>query len=147
MTRYFTINPVLPEVLWSLPPRTFRALLLATNKQPASPPYYEHLYELALSLVLEAPAGPPAGPGEFLDRLHPATLAQAWGGVFDANVPWAGHPGADRLIAAVLDGKVPPVNVLLAECHNTFRTWDYDLDTLFDAAVEAGVTDKLARGL
>lgn len=147
MTSYFTTALELPVALWSLPPRTFRALLLATNQQAASPAYYEHLYELALSLVLEAPVGPPSGPGEFLDRLHPATMATAWGGVFHADVPWAGHPGADRLIAAVLDGKVPPVNVLLAECHNTFRLWSEEPHTLLRAAAEIGIGSDLVRGL
>lgn len=147
MTSYFTTftDSVLPKSLWSFSPRSFRALLLAGNQQDRSPAYYEHLYELALSLVLQAPAGPPTGPGEFLDRLHPATLAVAWGGVFDSTVPWSGHPGADRLIAAVLDGEVPPINVLLAECHNTFRRWEDDPDTLFNAATAAGVTGELAQ--
>lgn len=147
MTRYFITVPDLPVALWSLPPRRFRALMLATDHRTAERTYQERLAELALWLVLQAPAGAPAGPEEFLDRLNAADLAAAWGGVLDETVPWAGHPGMDRMIAEVAAGKYPALSMLLAECHNTFRLWSEDPHTLLRAAAEVGIGTELVRGL
>jgi hypothetical protein len=137
-TRYFLTAPDLPPALWSVSPERFRAALLAAEGVNRAEPYFEHLYILGLYLVLEAPAGRPSTAQEFLTRLAAVELAKAWGGQVGVS-PWTGHVGADQLIAAVLDGKQPVLNSLMAQCHNMFRLWSTDPAALRSATTAAGI--------
>ncbi|PXX52303.1 hypothetical protein DFR70_13335 [Nocardia tenerifensis] len=122
------IEPVLPSWFWTLPSSTLLAVLDADGARFAASDslhefHWSQLRELALHLVVATPAGPPFSTADFLSRFDPVQLAKLWGGVFDADVPWAGVSGVDRMIAAVIGGRHSMLPCLHAEILNQLRHW------------------------
>uniref|UniRef100_UPI003F490B95 hypothetical protein n=1 Tax=Nocardia sp. CA-095871 TaxID=3239971 RepID=UPI003F490B95 len=137
----FRLTPELPAWLWTLPPTTLLAVLDADGARFGRVPsmqdfYWVQLRELGLRLVVEAPAGPASGTADFLSRFDPSVLARLWGGDIGSGV-WAGAPGVDQLLAALLSGKQPMLALLLAEFTNRFRYWAEFPEQLRDAVLTA----------
>ncbi|MCX4094831.1 hypothetical protein [Nocardia sp. alder85J] len=136
----FRITPELPAWVWALPPATLLDLFDADVAQSAHTRsmqdyYWLQLRQMALHLIVDAPAPPATCTAEFLSRFDPYTLAGLWGGNTYSNT-WTGAPGVDRQIAALLDGPQPILSGLLAEFTNRFRLWAVLPDQLH-AAVRA----------
>lgn len=142
--REITAAPQLPEAaaFWSLPTdRFWAALATAARPSEVGGSHVEQLVRLALYLVLEAPAGPPASPAEFLDRTTIKALARAWSGEAGTE-RWTGVQGADLLIAAVgqlTENDSSPLAYLFVRCRNAFRRWATDPHALRLAATAAGI--------
>src|SRR5215469_8260028 len=70
--------------LWSLPVRQLITTLVDLIEHgTGGAAYYADVMEAVVALAVEAPAGPPASTADFLARLDPAWLAQAWLGEED----------------------------------------------------------------
>jgi hypothetical protein len=67
--------------LWSLPPRQLITTLVDLIEHgTGGAAYYADVLEAVVTLAVEAPAGPPAGPADFLARLDPGWLQLAYAG-------------------------------------------------------------------
>ena len=65
--------------LWSLPARQLITTLIDLIEHgTGAAAYYADVMEAVVALVVEAPGGPPVSTADFLARLDPAWLAQAW---------------------------------------------------------------------
>lgn len=138
----FQVKPELPAWLWTLPPKSLLAVLDAHGGQfgfgqiwSIKDYFWVQLREMALHLIVEAPTGPAADATEFLSRFDPFTLAKLWGGQ-PGVTPWAGAPGVDQQIAALLEGKQPVLPCLLAEFTNRFRYWAAFPEQLREAVLD-----------
>lgn len=134
------VEPRLPEWLWTIPVKTLLAVLDVDGARFGELPsmqdyYWVQLREMALRLIVEAPVGPPASTMDFLSRFDPHRLATMWGG--DAGVRWAGEPGVDRMIAALLSGRPPVLTCVHAELTNRFRQWSDYPEQLREAVLTA----------
>jgi hypothetical protein len=78
--------------LWRLPGRDLAVLLFQmTEHGDGNAAYYADVTQAVLTLAVTAPGGPPASAAEFLQRLEPAWLEQAYA---------AGNPGQLAAITA-----------------------------------------------
>jgi hypothetical protein len=67
--------------LWSLPPRQLITTLVDLIEHgTGGAAYYADVLEAVVTLAVEAPGGPPAGPADFLARLDPGWLQLAYAG-------------------------------------------------------------------
>jgi hypothetical protein len=65
--------------IWSLPvSKLVTTLVDLIEHGTGGAAYYADVMEAVVALAVEAPSGPPASSGDFLGRLDPAWLAQAW---------------------------------------------------------------------
>jgi hypothetical protein len=65
--------------VWSLPVRQLVTTLVDLIEHgTGAAAYYADVMEAVVALAVEAPSGPPASTAEFLARLEPGWLAQAW---------------------------------------------------------------------
>jgi hypothetical protein len=65
--------------LWSLPARQLITTLVDLIEHgTGAAAYYADVMEAVVALAVEAPAGPPGSTADFLARLDPGWLAQAW---------------------------------------------------------------------
>ena len=65
--------------IWSLPVRKLVTTLVDLIEHgTGGAAYYADVMEAVVALAVEAPSGPPVSSGDFLGRLDPAWLAQAW---------------------------------------------------------------------
>jgi hypothetical protein len=72
--------------LWALPPEPLAVLLFQMIEHgDGSAAYYADITQAVLTLAVTAPPGPPASTAEFLTRLDPAWLEDAWSASPDAQ--------------------------------------------------------------
>jgi hypothetical protein len=65
--------------IWSLPvSKLVTTLVDLIEHGTGGAAYYADVMEAVVALAVEAPSGPPVSSGDFLGRLDPAWLAQAW---------------------------------------------------------------------
>jgi hypothetical protein len=75
----FATWPDVPLCMWHLPPRELATLLHQLIEHgEGSAAYYADISNLAVTLAVTAPQGPPRSTREFLDRLSPGWLEHAY---------------------------------------------------------------------
>lgn len=112
----------------------FGELFNAGESTTSEGQHFEEMRRRIVSLVVEAPAGPPRTSAEFLDRLDPAKLLDAWGGA----------PDVKRMIDALQGEKVPQLDDALIKANNLFDALrDADGQFVFDGGKRLDDLDVL----
>ncbi|MEU7632022.1 hypothetical protein AB0C34_18835 [Nocardia sp. NPDC049220] len=101
--------------LWkSMPARDMRGvlgdLLNAGQATTSEGQHFDEMRRRIISLVVDAPVGPPQSSAEFLERLNADTLLDIWGGA----------PDVKRMIDALQAEKVPQLDDALIKTSNLF---------------------------
>ncbi|WP_433193819.1 hypothetical protein ACQP1G_34240 [Nocardia sp. CA-107356] len=100
--------------MFDMPARDMRAvaadLLNAGEATTSEGQHFDEMRRRIVSLVIDAPVGPPRSSTEFLERLHADKLIDIWGGA----------PDVKRMVAAMQDEKVPQIDDVLIKASNLF---------------------------
>lgn len=124
--------------IWDMPARDLRGVLsdLMVSGQASSSEgqHFDEMRKRIVSLVVDAPTGPPRSSDEFLARLNETTLIDAWGGA----------PDVVRQVKALQEEKVPQLDDALIKMSNLFgQLKDHDGNGVFDGGRDLGDLDVL----
>ncbi|MFD0362736.1 hypothetical protein ACFQZZ_14930 [Nocardia sp. GCM10030253] len=137
------IAMVMPGVdrlnLWdSMPARDQRAvvgdMLNAGGAATSEGQHFDEMRRRIVSLVIDAPVGPPRSSAEFLARLDAKTLLDIWGE----------DPQVKRMVTALQAEKVPQIDDMLIKASNLFDLLqDHDGRFVFDGGKDLDDIDVL----
>lgn len=124
--------------VWDMPPRDLRAvltdLMVAGEASTSEGQHFDEMRKRIVSLVVDAPIGPPTSSAEFLARLTEQTLIDAW----------AGAPDVVRQVQALQAEKVPQLDDALIKMSNLFdQLRDHDGQMVFDGGRDLDGLDVL----
>ncbi|WP_431963275.1 hypothetical protein [Nocardia sp. bgisy134] len=124
--------------VWDMPARDLRAvlsdLMVAGEASTSEGQHFDEMRKRIVSLVVDAPAGPPRSSTEFLARLTEQTLIDAWGGA----------PDVIRQVAALQAEKVPQLDDALIKMSNLFdQLKDHNGQMVFDGGRDLDELDVL----
>ncbi|MGK8559562.1 hypothetical protein [Nocardia gipuzkoensis] len=124
--------------LWDMPARDMRGvagdLLNAGEATTSEGQHFDEMRRRIVSLVVDAPVGPPRSSAEFLERLNADVLLDIWGGALDVK----------RMIAALQAEKVPQLDDALIKASNLFDLLqDHDGQFVFDGGKSLDDIDVL----
>ncbi|MCP9621586.1 hypothetical protein FOH10_29485 [Nocardia otitidiscaviarum] len=125
--------------IWNnMPARDLRAiigdLLNAGEATTSEGQHFDDMRTRIVSLVINAPIGPPRNSTEFLARLNPQTLKDIW----------SNAPDVVRQVDALQAEKVPQIDDALIKCSNLFELLkDQNGDVVFDGGKNIDDLDVL----
>ncbi|QIS13650.1 type IV secretion system DNA-binding domain-containing protein [Nocardia arthritidis] len=109
-------------------------LLNAGEATTSEGQHFDEMRRRIVSLVVDAPAGPPRSHEEFLDRLDADVLIDLWGGA----------PDVKRMVTAMQEEKVPQIDDVLIKAHNLFDLLtDHNGRFVFDGGKDLDELDAL----
>ncbi|WP_328435518.1 type IV secretory system conjugative DNA transfer family protein [Nocardia puris] len=124
--------------VWDMPARDLRAvltdLMVAGESTTSEGQHFDEMRKRIVSLVIDAPSGPPRSSGEFLARLNEQVLIDAWGGA----------PDVIRQVRALQAEKVPQLDDALIKMSNLFdQLRDHNGAMVFDGGRDLDEMDVL----
>ncbi|MET9025622.1 hypothetical protein ABZW96_08345 [Nocardia sp. NPDC004168] len=124
--------------VWAMRARDQRAvlgdMLNAGQASTSEGQHFDELRRRIVSLVVDAPAGPPRSSQEFLQRLNPETLLDLWGNA----------PDVKRMVEALQSEKVDQLADMLIKASNLFDSLQgEDGRMVFDDGVDLDDLDVL----
>ncbi|WP_280410093.1 type IV secretion system DNA-binding domain-containing protein [Nocardia brasiliensis] len=124
--------------IWNMPARDLRAILSdllgAGQASTSEGQHFDEMRKRIISLVVDAPIGPPRSSAEFLERLNAQRLIDIWGGA----------PDVKRQVEALQAEKVPQLDDALIKCTNLFELLkDADGHMVFDGGKNIDDLDVL----
>ncbi|MGW5751287.1 hypothetical protein [Nocardia rhamnosiphila] len=124
--------------IWDMPARDQRGVLsdlMGSGQATTSEgQHFDEMRKRIVSLVVDAPTGPPRSSDEFLARLNEQTLIDAWGGA----------PDVVRQVKALQAEKVPQLDDSLIKMSNLFEQLkDHNGKGVFDGGRDLNELDVL----
>ncbi|MFD6156391.1 hypothetical protein ACFWF7_38670 [Nocardia sp. NPDC060256] len=125
--------------IWTgMPARDLRAivgdLLNAGEASTSEGQHFDEIRRRIVSLVVDAPVGPPRNSTEFLERLNQEKLLDIWGNA----------PDVKRMIEAAQAEKTPQLDDALIKCTNLFDLLqDHNGTVVFDGGKDINDLDVL----
>ncbi|APA97599.1 type IV secretory system conjugative DNA transfer family protein [Nocardia seriolae] len=126
------------DIYQNMPARDMRAIhqdLIAPGEATTSEgQHFDEMRRRIVSMVIDAPIGPPNSPAEFLRRLNPEVIKDIWGH----------SPDIVRQVKALQADKVPQIDDALIRCTNLFELLtDADGRIVFDGGKQLEDIDFL----
>ncbi|MFI6368956.1 hypothetical protein ACIBG0_40295 [Nocardia sp. NPDC050630] len=124
--------------VWDMQARDQRAVLgdmfNAGQASTSEGQHFDEMRHRIVSLVVDAPVGPPRSSTEFLERLSVEKLCDIWGNA----------PDVVRMVEALQSEKVPQIDDMLIKASNLFdRLQDEHGRMVFDGGVDLDDVDVL----
>ncbi|WP_410875192.1 hypothetical protein [Nocardia sp. A7] len=113
--------------IWNMPARDLRGVLMdlmvGGESTTSEGQHFDEMRKRIVTLVVDAPVGPPRSSAEFLARLDAQTIVDAWGG----------SPDVVRQVEALQAEKVPQLDDALIKMSNLFSMLeDHNGNGVFD---------------
>lgn len=124
--------------IWNMPPRDMRGvindLMVGGESTTSEGQHFDEMRKRIVTLVVDAPIGPPTSSEEFLKRLDAQTIVDAWGGA----------PDVVRQVEALQAEKVPQLDDALIKMSNLFaQLEDHNGRGVFDGGKDLDDLDVL----
>lgn len=124
--------------IWQMPPRDMRGvlndLMVGGESTTSEGQHFDEMRKRIVTLVVDAPIGPPRSSEEFLKRLDAEVIVDAWGGA----------PDVVRQVEALQAEKVPQLDDALIKMSNLFALLeDHNGNGVFDGGKDLDDLDVL----